>query len=362
MKKFNHKFMVLVLSGLCVCFCGCSRIREIVDTYDSAPTEPVKTTNENQYTVVRNESEIYDMFLTTMKNNKTTCYFNVADEAMINADEWAKAFDGIESVNVEYTMAQSGYNVFVTLSYWDNYPIVEAFKNNDTTTLSATQLELFSKYCDILGSCTSNSYSQYENELAIHDYLVSNVEYGGTEEDAYSAYDALIKGRAVCSGYTESFKTLLDMLGIENRVVSGTGNGEPHSWNMVQLDGEWYHVDVTWDDPINGDGSISHSYFNVPSSEMALDHVWDESAYPKADGTKYSYYAMTGMTQIRSQEELEEYVADCVNSHLENIEFMLYGDLDVNTAINRTGVALEVSYNITRKSDYDIYSMVIKYN
>ena len=62
------------------------------------------------------------------------------------------------------------------------------------------------------------------------------------------------------------------------------------------------------------------------------------------------------------KQELEEYVADCVNSHLENIEFMLYGDLDVNAAINRTGVALEVSYNITRKSAYDIYSMVIKYN
>lgn len=359
----NIKCRVITLFLLCLVFalCGCSKIRDIVDSYES-PTEPIKTTNENQYKVVQSEKEIYDMFLETMKSNKTTCYFNVSDEAMIKADEWAKAFDGIEEVNVEYTIAQSGFNVFVTLSYWDNYPIVEAFEKNDTTTLSATQLELFDKYCDILGACTSNSYSDYENELAIHDYLVSNVEYGSMEEETHTAYDALIKGRAVCSGYAEAFKTLLDMLGIENHSVKGTVNGESHSWNLVKLDGEWYHVDVTWDDPIDGDGTISHKYFNVTDADMALDHIWEAADYPQATGTKYAYYVMSGMAQIHSQEELDAYIQEKVNEQAEKLEFVLYGEADVNQALQKPGVAMNVSYNILKKTEFSVYDITITYN
>lgn len=361
MKSIKRKAVICLLICLTFMLGGCSKIREIVDSYE-APTEPIKTTNENQYTVVRTEEEIYDMILETMKSNKTTCYFNVADEAMIKPDDWAKGFDGIEEIKVEYTIAQSGFNVFVTLSYWDNYPIVAAFESNDTTILSAAQLELFDKYCDILGACTSNSYSDYENELAIHDYLVSNIEYGGVDEEAYSAYDALIKGRAVCSGYAESFKTLLDMLGIENRAVTGSGNGEAHGWNMVKLDGEWYHVDVTWDDPIDGDGTISHKYFNVTDADMALDHIWEAGNYPEAKGTQYAYYVMSGMAQIHSQEELDAYILEKVNNQAEKLEFVLYCDADVNQSLQKPGVGMNVSYNILKKTEFSVYDITISYN
>lgn len=361
MRKIYQKTIILSLLVLCFGICGCSQIRDIVDQYEVAPTEPVKVTNENQYTVVKSETEIADMILETMRSNKTTCYFNVADEAMIQPDEWKKWFDGVEKVTVEYTMAQNGFNVFVTLSYWDNYPIVATFQSNDTTILSATQLELFDKYCDILGACTSNSYTDYENELAIHDYLVSNIEYGGEEEGAYTAYDALINGKAVCSGYVEAFQTLLDMLGIECRTIKGTGTEQDHSWNMVKLDGEWYHVDVTWDDPIDGDGSISHKYFNVTDTDMALDHIWNAEDYPDAEGTQYAYYIMSGMAQIHSQEELESFIMEKVNARAEKLEFVLYCDADVNAALQKPGVGMNVSYNLLKKTEFSVYDITISY-
>lgn len=361
MRKIYRNPIILPLLVLCFSLCGCSQIRDIVDQYEDAPTEPVKVTNENQYTVVKSETEIADMILETMRSNKTTCYFNVADEAMIQPDEWKKWFDGVEKVTVEYTMAQNGFNVFVTLSYWDNYPIVATFQSNDTTILSATQLELFDKYCDILGACTSNSYTDYENELAIHDYLVSNIEYGGEEEGAYTAYDALINGKAVCSGYVEAFQTLLDMLGIECRTIKGTGTEQDHSWNMVKLDGEWYHVDVTWDDPIDGDGSISHKYFNVTDSDMALDHIWNAEDYPKAEGTQYAYYIMSGMAQIHSQEELESFIMEKVDARAEKLEFVLYCDADVNAALQKPGVGMNVSYNMLKKTEFSVYDITISY-
>lgn len=363
------KIALLFVCAICVTVSGCSKIRDIVDSYDNAPTEPVKMTNESQYTVVQSEAEIEAMMLQTMKDNKTTCYFNVADEKMIDADRWVKAFDGINSVDVEYTLAQSGYNVFVTLDYWDNYPIIAAFEKNDTTILNATQLELFDKYCDILGTCTSKSYTPYENELAIHDYLVSNVSYSIDPDKGRTAYDALIKQSAVCSGYAESFKTLLDMLGIENRVIKGTANGEAHGWNLVNLDEEWYHVDVTWDDPVNGDGSISHKYFNVTDADMALDHIWEYGEYPLATGNAYAYHVMSGMAQLNSQAELDAFIREKIASGAEKIEFIMYGpDIDINQALQAasqslggTGVAMNVSYNITKKTQFSMYDITIEY-
>lgn len=360
MKKFLKKSMFLLLCCMSFSLCGCSKIRDIVDSYE-APTEPVKATNENQYTVVKTEQEIHNMMLETMKSNKSSCYFNVADEEMIKPDEWAKAFDGVEEVKAEYTIAQSGFNVFVTISYWDTYPIVEAFQQNDTTTLSATQLELFDKYCDILGTCTSNSYSAYENELAIHDYLVSNIEYGEGEEGDKGAYGALIEGKAICSGYTEAFKTLMDMLGIENKVINGRTNGEDHGWNMVKLDGEWYHVDVTWDDPVDGNETISHKYFNLNDADMALDHIWEAKDYPQATGTKMAYYIMSGMSQIHSQEELDAYFAEKVGSQAEKLEFLVYGEVDINASLQKLGVAMDVSYNILNKTEFSVYDITISY-
>lgn len=361
MRNIYQKSIILSLLIVCFGMCGCSQIRDIVQQYEETPTEPVKVTNESQYTVVKNEDEIAAMILETMKTNKTTCYFNVADESMIDPDLWAKWFDGVEEVKVEYTMAQDGFNVFVTLSYWDNYPIVAAFNSNDTTILSATQLELFDKYCDILGSCTSNSYTDYENELAIHDYLVSNIEYGGQEEEAYSAYDALIHGKAVCSGYVEAFQTLLEMLHIECKTIKSTESEQDHSWNLVKLDGEWYHVDVTWDDPIDGDGTISHKYFNVTDSDMALDHIWNTEDYPKAVGTQYAYYIMSGMAQIHSQEELNNFIMEKINAQAEKLEFVLYCDADVNEALKKTGIGMNVSYNMLKKTEFSVYDITISY-
>lgn len=91
----------------------------------------------------------------------------------------------------------------------------------------------------------------------VHDWLIDNVEYDVNLEssDPYSIVGALIEGKAVCEGYARAFKYIMDGLGISCVLVSGTGTNssgttESHAWNYVVLDGSWYAVDVTWDDPI----------------------------------------------------------------------------------------------------------------
>ena len=107
--------------------------------------------------------------------------------------------------------------------------------------------------------------NDFEKIKQVHDWLIDNIEYDTRLEanEPYSIYGALVEGRAVCEGYARSFKYILDELGIPCVLVSGTGtnsNGETesHAWNYVQLNGEWYAIDVTWDDPIIiGNGYVS---------------------------------------------------------------------------------------------------------
>ncbi|MCR5216174.1 MAG: hypothetical protein K6C69_04505 [Lachnospiraceae bacterium] len=344
---------------------GCTEVRDLANSYE-APTEAIRVTNENEYLELVTEEEILERLVATMKQNKTTCYFNVQEEEMIAQDKWMKVLDGVHTIDVEYTIAASGYNVGVTLTYWDNYPIVYAFQNNDTTLLNTKQLELFDKYCEILGNCTSSSYSEYENELAIHDYLVSNVEYLDTSLESGAAttgtaYEALIEGKSNCGGYVESFKTLLDMLKIDNDVIVGQAGEQEHGWNLVELDGNWYHVDVTYDDPVNTDGTILHKYFNMSDQDIALDHTWVTEDYPKAIGGNYSYYSQKDIKEVSSQEELNEYIASQVESGAQKIEVKVLGNADVALAFSLTETALNITMNNSEKDGYTIYDIGVTY-
>ncbi|MBQ0109973.1 MAG: hypothetical protein KBS44_06830, partial [Clostridiales bacterium] len=82
--------------------------------------------------------------------------------------------------------------------------------------------------------------------LWIHNYICENFEYDDDEE-IYDAYNMLMQGKGVCQGYTLLFDALLERVGINSRYVDSEEIN--HIWNIVELDGEWYYVDTTWDDP-----------------------------------------------------------------------------------------------------------------
>ncbi len=109
--------------------------------------------------------------------------------------------------------------------------------------------------------------SDLQKALTLHDYLALHIAYdddaaltGTGEEDAYSAYGALVNGKAVCQGYAGAYQLLLGRCGIDAVTVASTAMN--HGWNLVKLDGSWYHADVTWDDPLPDTlGRAGHSFF-----------------------------------------------------------------------------------------------------
>ena len=124
----------------------------------------------------------------------------------------------------------------------------------------------------------------YNKIMHAHDWIINNLDYEQniTNNNVYNLYGALIEKSAVCEGYAEALKYILDEVDIPCVLVSGTatnseGKTERHEWNYVQLYGKWYAIDSTWDDPvIKGTGyvsdSIKHIYFLVGSNEMNKNH------------------------------------------------------------------------------------------
>jgi hypothetical protein len=123
-------------------------------------------------------------------------------------------------------------------------------------------------------------------------------------------------GAGVCQCYAELFYVCMGELGVPCRFISGTAKGESHAWNAIELEGEWYYVDVTWDDPLIGghsdypDGTnLRYTYLMVPLSTILKDHTAD-TALPAPAGTSTRYNEQAGAAreaEVRS--ELEARIA-----------------------------------------------------
>lgn len=140
---------------------------------------------------------------------------------------------------------------------------------------------------EIIKNIIKDDMTELEKEKAIHDWMVLNVRYDHENyisktipAESYTSYGALVNHVSVCQGYTSATRLLLNIVGIENTVVIGTAgytndkaNWQGHSWNRVKIDGIWYNLDVTFDDPDNS-SYISYRYFNMDDETFRLNHSW----------------------------------------------------------------------------------------
>lgn len=129
-----------------------------------------------------------------------------------------------------------------------------------------------------------NYTTDFEKERYVHDALLGRVEYQLGARMNQSAYSALVNRQTVCAGYARAFQYILQQLNIPCYYCTGF-SGENHAWNIVKLDGDYYNVDLTWDDTQPG----TYDYFNRSDAEFARDHVRKSlSVYlPACGGTKY---------------------------------------------------------------------------
>ncbi len=174
--------------------------------------------------------------------------------------------------------------------------------------LSEKDAAIFTAVRSVLQLTVDEGMSDWEKALAVHDWMVYNADYDTNiltqlpnyeeDPDNDNPYGFLVHRKGICKGYTSTFQLFMDILGVECISVEGEADGagegwEEHAWNMIRLDGDWYVVDCTWDDPLSYgvvSDALHHRYFCATSDFIRRhNHRWDEDSVPEATATKYAW-------------------------------------------------------------------------
>ncbi|WBW97379.1 DUF5050 domain-containing protein [Oceanirhabdus sp. W0125-5] len=158
----------------------------------------------------------------------------------------------------------------------------------------------YMKSLQVIKQIINDDMTELEKVIALNDYIVRNTEYNTDKDipegaDSYNIYGVLFDNLAVCEGYAEMMKLFLDLLGIPNRVIKGAVFVNnlilDHIWNVVEINGKEYHLDVTWNDPTpDKRDKVSYEYFLVDDSSLN-HHAWDREMYGTLDNKEYSYFS-----------------------------------------------------------------------
>lgn len=232
-------------------------------------------------------------------------------ETLIDLNAYHMDFSDMEKLAAEIVVTGE-HAMFVKTYHVNQNPVLQ-----NASTLSVEygdrdleQVEqILERVKAVSESVITPGMSEYEIAKELHDYLALNCAYDAYWEynnapaivtNAHTAYGALIEGAAVCEGYALAYMAMLRYNGIECIYVSGG----THGWNIVKIDGEWYHVDVTWDDPVpDKAGYVRYNYFLKSDAVFRKDHpAWDQG----------KLYALQGDSQWTP-----EYV--CTSTKYDNI-------------------------------------------
>ncbi len=252
-----------------------------------------KDINSKDIHIVKGEKQLNEILIKAMLYSQENVYIISDTESSIE-----KLMTAISNDNQIVSM---GYKGFSSNSFKSDLTSNTCYKINISYNINPETLVQYKKITEqaafnIISQNIAKSMPDYIKEKIIHDYIIEHTSYSSEDgELSYIPYNALINGRGVCSAYAMSAKIMFDLVGIENIYVIGTAtsnnNTENHGWNIVNIDGNYYHLDLTWDDPVTlfGFDNVDYTYFNVTDDVMSEDHIWKKSDYPKCIGTKYSY-------------------------------------------------------------------------
>ena len=181
-----------------------------------------------------------------------------------NINNFVHPYNSFFSINVDINT-----NGKITLKIKKLYKDDEIeFVNNYIETFIANNINL--------------SMSNYDKIKVFHDHLINNTVYDENDTfETYTAYNLITSGLSICGGYSDIMAIYLNTLGIKNYRITSSN----HIWNLVEIDGIWYHLDVTWDDPIASDGKqyLIHNFFMIPTTKLfeldKVEHKYENKTY-----------------------------------------------------------------------------------
>ena len=255
--------------------------------------------------VARNSRDLYMLIRKTLYNNDTQLKADIRNYSGNMKEDFTSVFNkasaavtditGVENFVSSWEYESNSQTLYLTVAY--------RYTKNDFTQRAQNAREALNKARYTVARLITPAMSEYEKEKKLHDYIVNNTRYdyenylkGTLPYSSFEEYGCLVLGAAVCEGYSKAMKLLCDLSGLECMIISGkmkTGSAsEGHAWNLVRIDGEYYHLDVTNDDPVSADGTdtLTYYYFNLSDNEMARTNTWTKSDYPACTSLENNYY------------------------------------------------------------------------
>jgi hypothetical protein len=212
--------------------------------------------------------------------------------------------------------------------------ISDAYKSGDTSKLSDTDKETLDMAEKVLDEIITDGMSDYEKELAVYKWMCANIGFDDgsltvipDDDDPVvdNPHGVLQTKKAVCVGYATTFRLFMQMMDIDCMVVHDSYLS--HSWDLVKLDGQWYHTDVFSDAP---GGSCAH--FNLNDSTMSNSQEWNTEFFPAADGYKYNY-AYINRTECKDIYTIPEQIRAALDSKASVVSFSLGSDIGNDTSV-----------------------------
>ena len=337
-------------------------------------TFPHKETEITTELVNQSEQTLYDKLYLELSQYHEIIEFDYK----IDPDELAEAINLLEHKNPEIFWISAYSLSYNEISSEVAFKIMNDYQPEQLKNMSA---ELEAMIQQIIVSLDKN-LSDYEKILQIHDYLVTHTEYDSdsallSEKGIWStAYGCLINGKAVCQGYAQAFQMLMNALEIECGICSGSAKNEPHVWNYILLNQNYYWVDVTWDDPISMDSVeqndwIYHSYFLINDEMLFRTRMLDgkEIFKPECNSLESNYFVKENNYLLNYQfteidKRLSEHVADG------NLEIMFatedayqacIQDLFSNNAIWNAKIFQQMGGSVNYQQDSNLYILRITF-
>lgn len=235
---------------------------------------------------LKNKADLIDLYYTIINSGTGTFEFYCPEEytnCIKDVIDIANDQDDLSNINGFV----HPFNSFDTIE--TSYDSLGRVKLKIVKTYTDLEIkEINTKIEEIIKEEVKDETDQEKIIKILHDYIINNVKYDKERTDnniiryaSNTAYGVLFEGYGICSGYADAMALFLNYYNIPNyKVIS-----ENHVWNAVYLDGKWYHLDLTWDDPIlnTGEEMLDHTYFLITTEQLkTLDttqHKFDEKIF-----------------------------------------------------------------------------------
>ena len=249
-------------------------------------------------------------------------YFQQYDYAFVQNTDITKVGNYQELINIIYTIINSGDNKYTFYCNYENCKndvktiisdgndvitdinnFVHPYNSFATINIDLTasgrvtitinkvydkeMIEYVNGYIDkFISENINNSMSTKDKIKAFHDHIINNTIYDEAHKDRSSdAYELLSTGKSICGGYSDAMAIYLTRIGVQNyKIVS-----DKHVWNLVNINGEWLHLDVTWDDPVASDGNqyLLDTFFLVDTKKLleldTVEHTFNKEVFKEAN-------------------------------------------------------------------------------